>query len=333
MYKKKIDVNKLKLGDRLVADIYTKEGVLAVAKDTPLTPLLINKIKILENRLVVIDLEKIYEDSLEQCKKIINKAAEEERVEVREVEKAIEPFVHEVSREKNILRLLLELQNQDDYTFQHTIHVGIMAMVIGRILNLSRNELHSLALAGTLHDIGKVKIPSGIINKPGKLTKEEFDHIKKHTIYGYEILQKSGISDEIQKVALMHHEKCDGTGYPLKLNKEEITFFAKIIAVADVYHALSSDRAYKKKLSPYDTLDILFKNEMGGLDPQIVYGFVDYMLTYLSNNKVLLSNGQRGEVAHIDKNYISRPLIKLEDNKYIDLKVQQQLRILEILEL
>jgi HD-GYP domain-containing protein (c-di-GMP phosphodiesterase class II) len=241
-------------------------------------------------------------------------------------------FIDEVKRTANIVSLLASLQYKDEYTFQHTVQIGILAAVLGQWLGMDEHESNKLAIAGTLHDIGKCRIPLKILNKPGPLSEEEFDLMKLHSIYGYKILSRSGGYDnDILQAVLQHHERMDGSGYPDGIKKEDINYFAKIIAVVDIYHAMTTTRVYRKKKCPYIVLEHL-KKSINGLDSGIVLKFIDNMINMLRENKVRLSNDSVGDVIYVDKECLSRPIVKVCDsNLIIDLKEKKNIEIVDLI--
>ena len=143
---------------------------------------------------------------------------------------------------------LQDLKSNDQYTFSHSVNVCVLSLITGISMKYGEEKLRELGIGAMLHDVGKTRIPSEILNKPGSLTAEEFDIIKKHTSYGYELLKKSKeLSTYASYIALTHHERYDGEGYPLGLRGEELHEFARIVSIADVYDAITSDRVYKKR--------------------------------------------------------------------------------------
>lgn len=320
IYTKKVPVHTLRPGDLLTHDVYLKNGLLVAKAGAALTSDQIEKLRRMGEKIVTLDLRQVFGLGVKLSKKLFEDAACGKALNKDELNALVNPFKLEAQREKNILALLQNLKNTDEYTFQHTVNIGVLAMVIGQWLKKSEEEQHKLLLAGTLHDIGKSKIPLNILNKPGPLTREEFSVMKQHTVYGYEILSKSTDFDEdIKKAVLQHHERLDGNGYPYGLKGEEISEYARIVAVADVYHAMTTTRVYRKKANPFVVLEHLYRN-IYSLDPQIALLFLDKMLTYLSSCRVLLSSGQEGDVVYLDKDAITKPLIKINENCFVDLK-------------
>ncbi len=171
-----------------------------------------------------------------------------------------------------------KILSKDYYTYTHGVNVGLYAMTYGFKSNMSQNKVRDLGLGGMLHDVGKSKIPSEILNKKGKLTDEEFLEIKKHPEFGLEILNGLGCyGDYVHQMTGHHHEKFDGSGYPRALTGEEIPYAARVCKIVDVFDALTTQRSYKKAMKPIQAL-VLMKNEMTpDFDPEILNNFIRLM--------------------------------------------------------
>ena len=252
-------------------------------------------------------------------------------VPVNELQEQVIPAVQEVVNHPNIFELFEAVKAQGDYAYKHNIGVGVISTLIGKWLELNEEELTALTLAGTLHDIGNLRIPQDLLNKPGKLTEEEFDVVKKHAIYGYEILKKTqGVSYRTALVALQHHEREDGSGYPLGLTSDKIDLFSKIVAVADIFHAMSSKRPYHNALPFYEVVRQMKEGFFGKLDPTIVSVFLDNIITKMVGQKVILTDDRIGEIVFINPHEDEAPLIKV-DEEFIDLSCQRSLQIKQII--
>ncbi len=175
------------------------------------------------------------------------------KIILTEINEELDELVNEILVNDNILGRMRQLEEKDDYTFNHSLNVSMLATMLGKWIGYSQKQIKQLALTGLFHDIGKLKISDNIINKPGKLTDTEFNKMKQHPIYSYNILKETvGISSNVAMGALQHHEREDGSGYPpLGLKSKEIHEYAKIIAVCDTYDAITSNRVYKPKVSPF----------------------------------------------------------------------------------
>lgn len=201
------------------------------------------------------------------------------------------------------------LKVSDEYTFKHSVDVAAMSIVIGKNMGLSLEDLHQLGIAGLLHDVGKAKIPAEVLNKPGRLEDKEFDLMKQHTLFGFQILkEKNTFSNDVLLGVLQHHEKMNGTGYPQKVPGANINRFARIIAVSDVFDALVTKRPYKDPFSMYNATEMVMamSNE---LDIDVLKIFLHTVILYPVDSIVMLSTGEPAKVVENTPNYPLRPKV------------------------
>lgn len=218
----------------------------------------------------------------------------------------------------------------DSYTYTHSINVALLAMLIGKWMRYGEEMLDALMLAGLLHDIGKMKISTKILNKPDKLTDEEFEEIKKHPVYSYEMLQvHKELSLDIKIGILMHHERMDGSGYPYGVYNEDINEISKILAIADAYDAMISERPYQKKRSPFEVMQLMQEGIFGKLDSKILLTFLSNIATYYIGTYVVLNTSEIAEVVAITPACVYRPIVKVQD-RYIDLYNNHSIQIVEL---
>ena len=226
----------------------------------------------------------------------------------------------------NVFDMLHNMRHYDDLTYAHSINVALISNVFAKWLHFTDEEVKLATLCGLLHDIGKIMIPDVIIQKPGKLSDEEFATIKKHTLEGYQILRNQNVHDSIKNAALMHHERCDGTGYPLSIEGNKIDKYAKIIAIADVYDAMTSARVYRGALCPFKVITLFEQEGIQKYDAKYVLTFLECVVNTYLQNRVLLSNGVEGDIVYINKNMLSKPVVK-SGTEYIDLSTKPDLQI------
>ncbi|WP_308636318.1 HD-GYP domain-containing protein [Paenibacillus silvisoli] len=266
-----------------------------------------------------------------QATAIYDSIRESGKVPLAELQNHIIPAVKSVAGHPNLFELFEAVKAHGDYTYQHNIGVGVLSTMIGKWLHLQDDELTALTLAATLHDVGKLKIPADILNKPGKLTEAEFEIVKKHTVYGYDILKKTeGISQRAALVALQHHEREDGRGYPLGLKSDRIDLFSKIVAVADIFHAMSSDRPYHKALPFYEVVRQLREGYFGQLDPHIVSVFLENITSKMIGQKVVLTDDRVGEIVYINPHDEEAPLVRVGE-EFVDLSCERKLQIKQMI--
>lgn len=226
---------------------------------------------------------------------------------------------------------ITDLKSYDDYTYHHSLSVSLLSVAIGLEMNLPRVELERLGLCSVLHDIGKIMVPIEIINKPSRLTNEEYEMVKKHASLGEEYLIGHHLSDtQICEGVAGHHEKFDGTGYPLGLSARNIPLYSRIISVADVYDALTSNRPYRSPMQPADAAEYLMANCGSFFDIDIVSAFLQKVELYPVGSFVELSNNKKYLV--ISNEFPMRPVVRSVSAPFevLDLYHDKQLRNLVI---
>lgn len=201
------------------------------------------------------------------------------------------------------------LKISDEYTFKHSVDVATMSMIVAKKHGLSDKEVYDIGISGLLHDVGKSKIPNGVLNKAGKLTDDEFLLMKKHSLLGFQILKnKNEITQPIALGVLQHHEKINGRGYPMGVTQEKIHLFAKILSVADIYDALVTERVYKKAFSQRDALEMIM-SMTEELDITVMRSFMDSVILYPVDCIVELSTGEKAKVVENKPGHILRPTV------------------------
>lgn len=235
-----------------------------------------------------------------------------------------------IKNKSDLFNFLTNLQNFDDYTYSHCLNVSLICYIIGQWLGFNNEKLIHLSVSGLLHDIGKNKIDKNILNKPGKLTDEEFEEMKQHTIYGFRIIEKQNIPYNIKMAVLMHHERYDGNGYPLGASNHQINDFAKIVAIADIYDALTSDRPYRHKYSPFHVIRQFEQEYLGHLDTRFLMLFLQNIAYCYLGSWCRLSTGEEGKIVFINKRLPSKPIIQV-DNTILDLSQEVNIHIEEII--
>ncbi len=229
-----------------------------------------------------------------------------------------------------LMDILSNIRYFDDSTYAHSLNVALLANIFGRWLHFDDEDLKLLTVAGMLHDIGKVLIPVEIIQKPGRLTKEEFEVIKQHPLKGYQLLKDKNIDERIAQAALLHHEKCDGSGYPLGLKGDKINDLAKLITIVDIYEAMTANRCYHEGICPFAVIRMYEDDGYQRYDPKYLIPFLQGISDTYLHNTVLLNDGRQGEIILTNKAKVSRPGL-LVDGEYVDLTVHPELNIVSIL--
>ncbi len=226
--------------------------------------------------------------------------------------------------------LLHCMKSIDDSVYAHSINVALISRAIGKWLKMSREQLNELTIAGLLHDIGKAEIPSEILNKTGKLTDEEFELIKSHALKGSKLLKKAGFNSDIQFAALQHHERSDGSGYPRGLEADEISDFASIIAIADVYDAMTSARSYRTPKCAFQVIAAFEEDGLKKYNTKYILTFLERIANAYQNSMVMLSDGRSGKIVYINKSRLSRPIVQVDD-EMVDLSRETDISITSIM--
>ena len=251
-----------------------------------------------------------------QAKQAVTSMFEEARmgkaVDSGNARKLVEEISDSVTRNPGALISLARLKTADDYTYMHSVAVCALMISLGRQIGVDENTIPRLGIAGLLHDLGKAMMPQDVLNKPGKLTDEEFGIMKRHPSEGAKLLQSSESIDDIAlDVALHHHEKTDGSGYPEGLKDNEISLYAKMGAVCDVYDAITSNRPYKAGWDPAESLRRMAEWANGHFDPTVFQAFVKSLGIYPIGSLVRLSSGRLGLVVEQSPKSLLTPRIKV----------------------
>lgn len=267
-----------------------------------------------------------------QVEEIFQYVRRKDEIPIKEVMSDIVPIIKKASEVPHVYYLFKELQEKDDYTYRHNICVAVISAMLGRWLGYSDEQLREIELAGLFHDIGKTKVPLYLLHKQGKLTASEVEEMNKHTIYGYKLIKNTTyLSNPVALAALQHHERMDGRGYPFQLRQEQIHPYARIINVADVFHALSSERVYKKASPFYQVISHMNDTLHGRFDPVTIITFLHKMTELLVGKSVQLSNGQVGTIVMNNQYRPLRSVIKMEDGVIVDLQKYPELHIEKVL--
>jgi len=224
------------------------------------------------------------------------------------------------------------MPHEEDYLYHHSVDVGIIAGCLSFWMGRSYHEIEETILGALLHDIGKALIPLKVLNKPGALTDEEMHLVRFHSLRGYKFLKQYGdFSQSVLLCALQHHERIDGSGYPMSVKGDKIHPYAKLIAIADVFDAMTSVRSYGKRATPYEAVEIMKREMVGKLDYQVCSVFLDKLSQRFVGDIVQLSNGQRGEVVFLNPHDCTRPIVRTRDGEFVDLDKLRDLSINKML--
>lgn len=357
----RIPINQAVPGLVVAEDIYSANNQLIISKNTVLNRKIITRLRfyLINEFLIVVessdkqpDKPVVKEDNYSQ---VIRNSVEFKRFNEKFVE-SIGDFKTELTNIANgqepldlekllehTTRILAESRNGihvfdmlhcmrefDDLTYVHSINVALICNVFGNWLKMSQAEIDILTLSGLLHDIGKLKLPTHILNKPNVLTTVEYTEVKTHTVKGYQLLKNCNIDTHVKYSALMHHERCDGSGYPNAFHGASIDPFAKIVAISDVYDAMTSARVYRPALSPFEAISNFEKEGLLKYDPHYLITFLEGIVQCYIGKRVRLSNYAEGTIILINKHSLSRPVIQIGE-RFVDLSKKANLSILALI--
>lgn len=346
----KVHIMDLSPGDRLEADVFNNFGVLVLQKDKELTNDAI--VKLMQHGIDYVDVspqtakaqtaaarqqipehvlkvQPYFDEAVDGFESIFLEALSNGTFDEEKIDQLLTPMMNELIAQKDVVSLLLLLNDSDNYTYNHSLQVGMLSYYIASWLGYPKEEAFAAGKAGYLIDIGKSLVPQEILHKPGKLTPEEFEEVKRHTTYGHDIILKSTGDELSALVALQHHEREDGSGYPQGLHSSEIHPYAKIAAVADVYSAMTSNRVYQTKQEFLTVLRELNSLSFGKLSPEPTQALIRHLLPNFIGKRVLLSSGEMGSIVMTNQTDFFRPLVQT-DTRFVDLSKEKETSISEV---
>lgn len=324
----------LEAGMIIVNTLYDQNDKVLLKANRKLTQNYINRIQQLE----IVGLYVFEDDEIEEHTPIISeqtrlKAIKSlKRLNIDDCIYIANNIVEEIRESDSMIVETINLSTYDNYTYSHSVNVDILSVILGVACGLRDDELRKLSQAALLHDIGKTCVPIEIIGKPGRLTEEEYEEVKQHPRYGYNMLRDNyEVSSVARNAILSHHENEDGSGYPRGLTSEKIHMYAKIIHIADVYDALTTKRVYKDAMNPADALEYLMGNSERMFDKELVATFMEYVAPYPLGVQVELSTGQKAIVVKNNRSMLSRPVVRLNGGATLDLLTHLDVTIVKLL--
>lgn len=338
------------VGQILDEDVFTTNGMLLLGKGTILRsvniyalltrgiqyvriapPVIGQEQHSIDMQLHRIDDKEISENyvtAIGNTKQLFEQITEDYLPPVSEFTEAFFPLADRVLQQSGIFRNIYALEGAEQYTYRHSINVGMLSSLIAKLLNKSKEEIYLIGQAGFLHDIGKMLIPKELLLKPTKLTDSEFEIMQQHTIHGYHLISRMEDCPEIvADCALLHHERLDGSGYPRKYTEELIPLACQIVAVADVFDAMCTDRIYRTRSSPFEAAKYLWNAAYEGkLNAKIVTKFVHYIAQLYVGSMAVMNTGDEAEVVLINQDEPLRPLVRVKE-EYVDLRLHRTMTI------
>ncbi len=262
--------------------------------------------------------------------KILSQTFDGKAINVGDLDTLADDMIETLLLDSDAVRCVSALRNKNQYLLEHSINVATLMVTFGKHLNMPKEVLKQLAIGGIIHDVGKVKVDDKVLNKPARLTPEEFEHMKLHQVYAEAMVSNVvGISQVSLDVCLMHHEKLDGSGYPIGLKGDDISLHGRMSSIVDIYDALTSDRCYKQGMSSAEAFKILISLTPHQLDKQLVYKFINCVGIFPVGSIVELSDGRVGIVWSSNqieplkpevKCFYSRKYKRFVDVSFINLK-------------
>jgi HD-GYP domain len=270
-----------------------------------------------------------YNKMVEVLRTIFNSHVTGQGLPMMDIRSQLESLLHHIESYK-ILTFVPNPFIERDYILHNSVLSAMTSYLIAQWVGLAKKDWMQVALAGLLKDIGTIRVDRSILLKPDALNPVEKEEMKKHTVYGYQLLKNAAALNEGVKLsALQHHEKVDGSGYPLGIDSSQIHPYAKIVGIADIFHAMTLDKAYRKKASPYLVLEQIQSDAFGKLDPAYVRIFVDKVTRFHHGTVVRLSDNRIGEIVFSDQTHPTRPWVSV-DGQIINLTIDRHLHITEV---
>jgi len=328
-------VSQCDVGTILAEDVTAYRGITLVAKDSVLNQYILDrladmgilfiwtysshvpaaKVTLANGKQV----EASYTEAILGVKQVLRELSSGGKLNYHKITQLSELVYGRVNDSVNVIKCLNNIRDKNEDTYTHCVNVAFYSMLIAKWLTLPKEKIEEVIQAGLLHDIGKVEIPDEILNKPGKLLEFELEIMQRHSLIGYYCLKNiTEISQPIKEAVLSHHERVDGSGYPYGLKGDEIDLYAKIIAIADVYDAMTQDRVYKKGVNPFVAFEMFQTLGMGTFDVHVLNVFLKNIAVNFTGLKVIMENGEHGEIVYVPPYEITKPII-LNGSSFIDL--------------
>lgn len=349
MIKIKVSPGTCEIGDQIAADILNEYGALIAAKNTIINESILKNLASMniddfwvirtswKSQPAGVDLQldkfrENYENSAEILEKLIGDLSGKGQPDVSNLDIVSNSIINEITYNPRVVQFIYQIREHDDYTFEHSLNVAFYSALICKWLNLNEKKTESIIKTGLLHDLGKVNIPIDLLNKKEKLYPKELEQIQKHAVDGYNLIKDIvPLDSDIKLGVLLHHERMDGSGYPNKYSGRQLNMNTKIVSIADTYDALTSDRTYKTRYTPFMALNVLMTEGLTSYDINILNTFVSNLIFHYVGLQVLLSTGEIGKVVHIPLYNITRPIVDI-DSKLVDLSKDDSLSIVSVVD-
>ena len=345
-------VSEILIGNMIAEPVYSEHGNLLLKEGVIINDHVLNKLLAHEIDYVYIfdalmegveQKSLVREEKLEESVRVVKNVFDDvlhkesmgvksgiSRSDIALVKNVVDELLKELENAENILYTVVDLIGTDAYTYKHSVNVTVLSIIAAKALGYDREDIKNIAMGALLHDIGKVRVESELILKPGKLTFEERKRVEKHPSYGYELLEAiEGLSYTTKQIILLHHEKLDGSGYPYGLRGIEIPPYVRIVTVCDMYDAMTTDRVYRNKMPIYRALDILMAEAIYRIDPKVYSVLLNNIAVYPVGTGIVLSDGRIGVVMKYRHKNPARPIVRVLNNHLISGKINVELIDLE----
>ncbi|MFZ5597355.1 MAG: HD-GYP domain-containing protein [Bacillota bacterium] len=329
---RRVDVFLLQPGMKLGRNIYGDKGTVLLSAGTVLTNEYISKLirmgiystYIYDDRITDVEIVDVVSQetraaAVSQVKKLLLQAKESGKmvIDPKPIYSTVMEFADQLFRNRSLVYSMTSLLSYDEYTFIHSVNVCVLSLMTGITMGYSRDLLAELGLGAILHDIGKMRIPDEILNKPGTLSTGEFEIIKKHTVLGCEIIRSSGTMGELPSIiAHQHHECYDGSGYPQGISGDDYNEFAQIVSIADKFDALTTDRVYRKSFPAHEAYEMCAGSGNFWFKENVVKSFLENVAAYPTGTLVSLSDGTTAVVVDVPRGYSLFPRVRVILDQY-----------------
>ncbi|MFQ3546315.1 HD-GYP domain-containing protein [Halobacillus rhizosphaerae] len=255
-------------------------------------------------------------------------------IDIQQIRTIMVPLLEGAVESRREVFLLHHYSSEQEYPYHHSVATAVISTFLAAKMGHTYGEWIQIGLAGLLSDAGMAKIDNRILNKEESLDEQEFEEVKKHAAYSYRLVESiPSLSISAKLAILQHHERLDGSGYPLGLNQDKLHPFGQIIALSDMYHAMTSERVYRDKHSPFKVLEEILQEQFGRYDHKVIQVLAKELASYSTGSKVKLSNGQEAEVMFVETNHPARPMLRTKENgEIVHLKERLDLHIEEIID-
>ena len=347
----RIPVSEITHGMVIANDVISQDGMVLVMKNTVLDDIGIRKLHAfgIENVMIkpaapkkpikakkvpkavelpeFINFESIYRQSADELKSLVQEISAGKQVDITKLYRLTDEIMHSLNLKSDVFTFVNYLNQAEGHVFPHCVNVSILCNIFANWLKLNPKAVMELSVAGLLHDIGMAQIPSEIINKPSILTRRELSAIQEHPTTGYRAIMNQNLPNPVKSAVLLHHERADSSGYPHQAVEKEISPYAKIISICDMYDAMTNDRPHRSKISPFAAIRELETGMFGMLDTRYLLIFLQNIAYNYQGAWVLLSDGRPAEVMFIHRQSVSKPIVRTNEGEVIDLSTRPDLNI------